>query len=110
MQLFHTETNAFGVTRKFYSDDEGNISVETSQDLSAVKQFCNAMQLHRGKTIDSDYKNTLGLVPPVIVMKWLNEEGWFVFDADKDEAVEKKLREKLNDGEWRLLRTSELRV
>jgi hypothetical protein len=110
MQLFHTETSKLGVTRKFFSDDQGNITVETSQDLSGFKDFCNKSANERGKKITSDYANTLGLVPPVIVMKWLHEEGWFVFDADKDEAVQKKLKQKLNCSDWRLLRTSELRV
>lgn len=110
MELFHTETNAFGVTRRYYSDDQGNITVDTSQDLQALVDHSKRTQVDRGKKITSEYANPIGMIPPVFHLKWLNEEGWNVFDADKDPSVEKKLRQKMNDPDYMWLRTSELRL
>ena len=110
MRLIHTETNALGVTRRFYGDDDGNITVEAVQDLEPLIERNKALQFHNGKTITSEYANPIATIPPIFVLKWLKEEGWYVYDADKDEGVDKKLKQKLNDPEWRWLRSSELRV
>ena len=110
MRLIHTEANALGVTRRFYGDDDGNITVEAIQDLEPLIEHNKALQLHNGKTITSEYANPIATIPPIFVLKWLKEEGWYVYDADKDEGVDKKLKQKLNDPEWRWLRSSELRV
>lgn len=110
MQLFHTETNALGVTRRFYSDDDANITVVAEQDLEPLVERNKRAQVDRGKRITSDYANPIATIPHVWAMHWLNTEGWWVYDADKDEGVEKKLNQKLNDSDYRWLRTSELRV
>ena len=110
MELFHVEHSKTGVVRRFYSDDKGNITVDTQQDLQELVDYSKRVQVDRGKKITSDYANPIGMVPPVFVVKWLNEEGWSVFDADKDPSVEKKLKAKLNSNEFMWLRTSELRV
>lgn len=110
MQLFHTETNALGVTRQYFSDDEGNITVNAIQDLEPLLDRNKAAANDRGKSITSDYANPIGTIPHVIAHKWLLEEGWFWMDADKDPDVDKKLKAKLNSSEWRYLRTSELRL
>lgn len=39
-------------------------------------------------------------IPDIIVLKWLNEEGWSVFDKNAKD----RLRRKLNDPDWRYLR------
>jgi len=39
-------------------------------------------------------------IPDIIILKWLNEEGWSVFDPN----AKAKLRRKLNDPDWRFLR------
>lgn len=110
MQLFHVETNALGVTRQYFSDDKGNITVNAIQDLEPLLDRNKAAANDRGKRITSDYANPIATIPPVIALKWFNEEGWWIYDADKDEDVQKKLNEKLNSSDWRYLRTSELVV
>jgi hypothetical protein len=110
VRLFHAETNALGVTRRYYADDDGNITVEAEQDLEPLLERNKALANENGKRIASDYSNPIASIPPVIVVKWLTEEGWNVFDAQRDPEVQKKLNRKLNDPDWRFLRTSELRV
>lgn len=109
-KLVHVETNALGVTRRFYCDEHGNMTVEAEQDLQALVDRNKSMQVDNGKTITSDYSNPIATIPPIFVLKWLNEEGWYVYDADKCPDADKKLKQKLNDPDWRWLRTSELRV
>lgn len=110
MRKFHSYVTPLGVTRDYYSDDEGNITVNASQDLEPLLDRNKAAANDRGKRITSDYANPIATIPPVIALHWLKTEGWWVFDADKDEGVEKKLNQKLNSSDWRYLRTSELRV
>lgn len=110
MQLFHVETNDLGVTRQYYSDDKGNITVNASQDLTTLLDRNKAAANDRGKDITSDYANPIGTIPHVVALKWLNDEGWWWMDADHDPEVDRKLKRKLNDPEWRYLRNSELRV
>lgn len=110
MQLFHVETNALGVTRQYFSDDKGNITVNAMQDLTDLLDRNKASANDRGKDITSEYATPIGTIPHVIALKWLSEEGWWWMDADQDPDVDRKLKRKLNDPEWRYLRNSELRV
>lgn len=110
MRPFHVETNALGVTRRFFSDGEGNITVEAIQDLTPLLERNKAAANDRGKSITSEIANPIASIPPIFVVKWLNEDGFNVFDADRCEFAEKKLKRKLNDPDWRFLRTSELNV
>lgn len=110
MQLFHVETNGLGVTRQFFSDDEGNITVNTIQDVEPLLDRNKAVANDRLKKVDGDYSLPVATVPPVVMMHWLQTEGWWFYDAFTDPDVEKKLNAKLNDPDWRHLRTSELRI
>lgn len=47
-------------------------------------------------------------VPFALITKWKNEEGWDYFSQDPDQ--QKKARQKLNDPEYRKLRTADWRV
>ena len=49
-------------------------------------------------------------IPASVRLKWILEEGWDWFDAGRDPDVARKFRQKLNDPEWRHLRTSSLVV
>ena len=41
-------------------------------------------------------------IPLIVILKWLNEEGWFALDP----ACAGKLKEKLNSSDYRYLRTA----
>lgn len=47
-------------------------------------------------------------VPFALITKWKNEEGWDYLSADPD--MQKKARQKLNDPEYRKLRTAHWNV
>lgn len=108
MKPFHVETNALGVTRRFFSDGEGNITVEFEQDLTPLLERNKAAANDRGKSITSEVANPIASIPPIFYVKWLNEEGFDIFEADRCDFASKRLRQKLNDPDWRFLRTSEL--
>lgn len=111
LRLIHSEVNDFGVTRFYWGDDNGNITVQAQQDLQQFVDDNKRTQIDRGKKITSDVCNPIGQIPHIIGMKWLHEEGWWWQDCDRDPSIEKKLRAKLNDSDYRyLLRTSELVV
>ena len=109
-RLCHVETNPFGITRQFYIDDKGNVTVNAIQDVEANLENNKANAAERGKRITSEVSNPVAHIPHIVGLKWLAEEGWWWMDADKDPGVDKKLKQKLNSSEWRHLRTSELVV
>lgn len=110
LRLIHQETNALGVTRRFWADDEANITVEAVQDLEPLIERNKRAANDRGKKITSDVVNPIATIPPIFQLKFLKEEGWWIGDVDKCDWAEKKLKQKLNDPDWRFLRTSELAI
>lgn len=111
LRCIHSATNEYGITRHWWADDKGNITVEAVQDLEPLIEHNKAAQAARGKKITSELYNPIGVIPPIFISKWLHEEGWFVYDAERDPDVDKKLRAKLNDPDFKyLLRTSELAI
>lgn len=109
MRLCHSETNDFGITRRYFSDPmTGAITVEEAQDVESIVENNKRLASGNGRAISSDVANPVASIPTGIILKWLREEGWWVYDAHKDPDVERKLNQKLNSNEWRYLRTSEL--
>ncbi len=109
MRLAHQETNEWGVTRRYYLDDlTGELSIGETQDVESIIELNKRLANDNGKTITSDVCNPIASIPMGIILQWYREEGWWVYDADKDPDVQKKLHAKLNSNEWRYLRTSEL--
>ena len=88
----------------------GEMTVNAVQDVESVLDRNKRLANENGKRIGSEYANAVASVPAVTYLKWFAEEGWWIFDADKDPDVAKKLHAKLNCSDWRNLRTSELRI
>src|SRR3546814_13787068 len=82
LTLFHTETNKLGVTRQFFSDEEGNVTVNAIQDLEPLLDRNKAAANDRGKAITSEYANPVATIPPVVALMWLQQEGWWVFRSE----------------------------
>lgn len=82
---------------------EDLIVVKTTQDIEPYLE-ANKRRLNdnpSGTKKGSDLK-LVGSIPLVIVHKWLVEEGLDIFNPDHEKAIMRKL----NDPDYRYLRTS----
>lgn len=77
--------------------------IEYRQDATPVLERNKALQNHDdgGWSPSRDMRRAAS-IPDIIVLKWLKEEGINVFDRDHWPAVKRKL----NDPEYRYLRTA----
>jgi hypothetical protein len=65
-----------------------------------------AMANHNDGYSQSREMRRVASVPYIVALQWLNEEGWWMFDPEHAD----KLAKKLNDPDWRHLRTADGRV
>lgn len=80
------------------------------QDVAPMlEQNKRALTTNDGYSQSRDLRRVAS-IPYAIMHKWLNEEGWWAMDSDKDPDVAKKLAQKLNSSEYAYLRTAEGRV
>lgn len=79
------------------------IQILASQDISAALDYNKNCYNFNDGYAESRELRRAAHIPAVIAYKWLNEEGWDCYDP----ANQKKLIEKLNDPDWRYLRTAE---
>jgi hypothetical protein len=78
----------------------------SSQDVAPALELNKAMARHNdGYTADRTMRRAAS-IPYAVGLKWLNEEGWWFMDADKDPGVALKLVQKLNSNEYEFLRTA----
>jgi hypothetical protein len=90
---------------------EGNQTrFAATQDVAPMLERNKAMFNHNDGYSKSRELRRFASVPYVVGIKWLNEEGWWFMDADKDPDVAKKLAAKLNSSDYAHLRTAEGRV
>lgn len=81
-----------------------------TQDVAPMLERNKAMATHNDGYSQDRTLRRVASIPYVIMHKWLNEEGWWAMDADKDPGVARKLAAKLNSNEYLYLRTAEGRV
>jgi hypothetical protein len=95
-----------GTQYRFHDDGEGGLLLEGVQDVYSLLEYNKAcFTENSGWTWDKSMRRC-ATIPHMLRMKWLLEEGW---DAWKDEHAD-ALKRKLNDPEYRYLRTAEWRV
>jgi hypothetical protein len=95
-------TSSAGVRHFWRDDGGGETSVVSFQDGSAILERNRAMASENdGYTPSRDIRRVAS-IPLILVLKWLNEEGWYAFDPN----ARGKLKQKLNDPEYRWLRTA----
>jgi hypothetical protein len=84
--------------------DEGSLHVKTTQDVEDIIENNKRLQNTPQK---SDWGRHVASIPNVILTQWLNEEysrgnvGLRLFDEDFNRIVKMKLQ----DPDWRFLRT-----
>ena len=98
----HLFTSSVGVTHAMRRNDNGTISIASSQDTTALIDRAKAMATHNDGWSPSRELRRVATIPAVLRLKWLNEEGWDAFDA----ACADKLKAKLNDPDFLYLRTA----
>lgn len=96
-----------GVSSTFHYDPDGDRStVETVQDVEPILENNKRLQtLNDGYTADRSMRR-IASIPLVVVQQWMQEDGvnWLALPKDEKAIY---LRRKLNDPQWRYLRTSE---
>lgn len=107
MKKFRTERDPYtGAIEHYYWDDmEKKMHVKREFDASRVLELNKRQQAN---AIDQRYGNQMAhheaRIPNEIVYKWRKEYGVNVFS--KDPWHQKKVKQLLNDPEWRYLRSS----
>jgi hypothetical protein len=86
---------------------DGTSSVISVQDVAPALERNRAMANHNDGWSRSRELRRAAFIPNVIRQKWLDEEGW---DAYRPDLYGEQLRRKLNDADWRYLRTAEWRM
>lgn len=86
---------------------DGTSSVVSAQDVAPVLERNKAMTNHNDGWSPTRELRRAAFIPNIIRDKWLNEEGW---DAYRPDLYGEQLRRKLNDPDWRYLRTAEWRM
>lgn len=89
-------------TRLHLDRGERTITAETVQDVEPILELNKARQ--NEAPTQSDWGRHIGTIPNVILVKWLYEEGANVWRMSSDEFG-RFIRRKLNDPDWRYLRT-----
>lgn len=93
-----------GVERWMHHDGE-RIGIETRQDVTkALDQIARVRNSWEGYRDDGEHHHhRIAHIPNVVIDQWLTEDGIDVFNPDHADRVWKKL----NDPDWKKLRTSE---
>lgn len=91
-------------TETWYHNDGETVAIETRQDVSKLldlnRRLRNEFQGYKDE--GEHHHHLYARIPPVVITQWRNE-GIDIFDPDHADMVKKKL----NDPEWRYLRTTE---
>ena len=88
------------VAHYWRDDGNGSGSVVSQQDVTPLIENNKRLQNDTPRVLKADFWPE-AFIPDIIILKWLNEEGLNIFD--KNAAVQ--LKRKLNDPDWRFLRT-----
>lgn len=94
-------------TEYFFKDNgDGTYEVFSTQENDALLDRNAAMANHNdGWSASRDIRRAAS-IPMNLIQKWRNEEGWNALDPKHDD----KLTAKLNDIDYRKLRTAHWRV
>lgn len=95
-------TSLMGVDWYMHEED-GEVTIACSSDVSDQLDTAKEMASHNSGWSEDKTFRRVGIIPAVIQMKWLNEEGWWWEDPN----AANKLKAKMNDPEYRYLRTAE---
>ena len=94
-----------GVTSTFHYDEMADRSIiQTSQDCEPIIERNKAVQSEKNDI--GDWARHVATIPLVVAQKWMQDDGVNFLAMGKADR-RKYLRRKLNDPEWRYLRTGQ---
>ena len=102
--LFTSERT--GIKRHWRDNNDGTYSVIATQDLDGVLDFCKAAATHNDGYSGTRELKRVFFLPDILVLKWLSEEGWYAYDPNSVD----KLNRKMNDPDYAHLKTSPGRI
>lgn len=88
-------------TRILLDRNESKIVAYSEQDVEPILDRNKALQ---GESQKSDWGRHIATIPNIVLLKWFNEEGADVWRLRGDEFG-KFIKKKINDPDWRHLRT-----
>ena len=88
------------VVHYWRDDGEGGGEVVSMQDVSYLIEHNKRLQNDTPRVLKADFWPE-AFIPDIISLKWLQEEGLNIFDKN----AKRQLARKLNDPDWRFLRT-----
>jgi hypothetical protein len=93
----------------YHPQPDGTFLIEHEQDVRPNLDTAKRLQNEddRGWSPSRELRR-VAHIPNIIIVKWLNEEGLDIFDSDPE--MQKRYRAKLNDPDWRWLRTAPGRI
>lgn len=96
---------ATGEESIFHRYHDGSWAIQTRADISPVLDANKEQQNHgkRPGALDAPWLRHVARIPPVIIVKWLNEYGVNFYDENHWPAVQRML----NSSEWKWLRTDD---
>lgn len=94
-------TSAAG-TRYTVGVDGDKVIVQASADVSAMLEMNKRMFSANEGWGWAKSMRRCASIPHILRLKWLVEEGWDAWKEEHEDALNKKL----NDAEWRHLRTA----
>lgn len=99
-------TTEAGIRHEWQDNEDGTYTVISSADCEPVIEQNKAMANHNDGYSPSRELRRVASIPLIVAYQWLVDEGWNAFDP----ANADRLKRKLNDPDWRWLRTADGRL
>jgi len=91
-----------GIDHYWVGNGDGTYTISSEQRVDVILDKNRAMANHNNGYSPSREMRRVGSIPNIVALKWLKEEGWWCFEP----ANADKLMRKLNDIDYRWLRTA----
>lgn len=99
-------TTEAGIKHEWIDNEDGTYTILSSQDVEDQLEYAKAQaNENSGWSGDKTFRRAAH-IPTMIWLKWLTEEGWDAYHPGNFD----RLKRKLNDPDWRYLRTAHWRM
>lgn len=91
------------ITTRFHKHADGGFTIQSTQDVEPILDNNKILQNTPQR---SDWGRHIASIPNIVIDKWSKDHGVNLLALPKDEFT-KFVRRKLNDPDWRWLRTDQ---